>query len=406
MSRVIIDPESARALPASEPSYFRGDIQGLRAIAVVLVVLDHACVPGLEGGYVGVDVFFVISGYVITSLLLRQAPRHLWSNLATFYARRIRRIVPAATVVLVATVLAAYFTLGANFNPQLLGDVRWASLFAANFRLIATGSNYFIPGVSPSLITHYWSLAVEEQFYLVYPLVVFALTRSRDEHHRRVSLALVLVLGVAASAWWSFHQTPLAPVDAYYSPFTRFWELGLGGLVALAPSNVVRRAPRLNAAVAVLALALLGYGVLHLNATSAYPGVLAWIPCAAAAILLATGVAQARGGPATWLAWRPCRYVGDISYSLYLYHFAWLMLPLQWASPPTSWSARGVEVAGALLCSVLSYHLIENPIRRSRRLSGDRVAAFLLLGVCVALSWNATLLVGHLAHHGVVAINH
>ena len=398
MSRVIIDPESVRALPTSEPSHFRGDIQGLRAIAVVLVVLDHAGVPGFEGGYIGVDVFFVISGYVITSLLLRQAPRHLGANLATFYSRRIRRIVPAATVVLVATVLVAYFTLGANFNPELLGDVRWASLFAANFRLIATGSNYFIPGIAPSLITHFWSLAVEEQFYVVYPLAVFLLTRSSVEHRRRVRLALVLVLGIAVSAWWSYHQTPLAPVDAYYSPFTRFWELGLGGLATLIPTARLRRAPRLNALLAVLALGLLGYGVTHLNSVSAYPGVLAWIPCAAAAALLITGVGPARGGPSSWLAWRPLRYVGDISYSLYLYHYAWLMLPLLWASPPTSPLARTLEVGGAVVCAILSYHLLENPIRHSRRLSRDRVATFLLLGVCVALSWNATLLVGHLAH--------
>ena len=405
MSRVITDPESPHSLPARDESYFRGDIQGLRAVAVVLVVLDHAGVPGFEGGYVGVDVFFVISGYVITSLLLRQDPRHPWANLATFYARRIRRIVPAATIVLIGTVLVAYFTLGANFSPQLLGDVRWASLFAANFRLIATGSNYFIPGVAPSLITHYWSLGVEEQFYLVYPLVVFVLTRLTVERLRRATLAIVLVLLVAASAWWSFHQTPPAPVDAYYSPFTRFWELGLGGLVSLAPATWARRTRRTNTVVAVLALGLLIYGVLHLNATSGYPGVLAWIPCTAAATLLFTGNAQSRGGPATWLAWRPARYVGDISYSLYLYHYAWLMLPLLWASPPTSWRARTLEVAGALVCSILSYHLIENPIRRSTRLSRDRVAALLVLLVCVAASWNATLFVARLAHFAPFALS-
>ena len=118
----------------------------------------------------------------------------------------------------------------------------------------------------------------------------------------------------------------------------------------------------------------------------------------AAAALLITGVSPTRGGPSSWLAWRPLRYVGDISYSLYLYHYAWLMLPLLWASPPTSPLARTLEVGGAVVCAILSYHLLENPIRHSRRLSRDRVATFLLLGVCVALSWNATLLVGHLVH--------
>ena len=176
---------------------FRPDIQGLRAVAVILVILAHASVPGFEGGYLGVDVFFVISGFVITSLLLRQPPRHVRQNLAYFYARRIRRIVPAATLTLVGTTFAAYFLLGTNFVPQLLGDVRWASLFSANFRLIHTGSNYFIPGVAPSLVTHYWSLAVEEQFYLFFPLVVFSLTWLTPLRSRATSLGLFLAAAIA-----------------------------------------------------------------------------------------------------------------------------------------------------------------------------------------------------------------
>jgi peptidoglycan/LPS O-acetylase OafA/YrhL len=381
-----------------ETGYFRGDIQGLRALAVILVILNHASVPGLEGGYVGVDVFFVISGYVITTLLLRAPSRQLFQNLGDFYARRIRRIVPAASVVLTLTVIVAYVSLGSRFSPELLGDVRWASLFGANFRFIATGSNYFIPGVAPSLITHFWSLGVEEQFYLVYPLVVFLTTRASSPRRRRVLLALVLIAGVAISALWSFHETPLNPVAAYYSPFTRFWELGLGGLVALVPREWAARTPRANALVAVLALVALAYAVGTLNDTSQYPGVLAWAPCAASAALLWTGTAQARGGPASWLSWRPCRYVGDISYSLYLYHYAWLMVPLMWATPPSAWWARPLEVTGAFACAVASYHLLENPIRRSAALGRDRFAVVLLLLVFVALSWNATLLVGHLGH--------
>ena len=217
---------------------FRPDIQGLRAIAVILVILAHARVPGFEGGYIGVDVFFVISGFVITSLLRRQPPRRVRHNLAYFYARRIRRIVPAATLTLVATTFAAYFLLGTNFVPQLLGDVRWASLFSANFRLIRTGSNYFIPGVAPSLVTHYWSLAVEEQFYLFFPLVVFSIAMFTPLKNRTTPLGLFLIAAIAASAWYSWHLTPISPTVAYYSPFTRFWEIALGALVALDPGGV------------------------------------------------------------------------------------------------------------------------------------------------------------------------
>jgi peptidoglycan/LPS O-acetylase OafA/YrhL len=367
-------------------------------VAVVLVILVHAAVPGLEGGYVGVDIFFVISGFVITGLLLRQPSRSIRQNLGYFYARRIRRIVPAATLTLIATVIAAYLLLGVNFESQLLGDVRWASMFAANFRLINTGSNYFVPGLAPSLVTHYWSLAVEEQFYLFYPLVVFSLTWLTPRRYRAQALASFLVVAIVVSAWWSFHLTPINPVTAYYSPFTRFWELALGGVVAVIPAAWARRSPRVNSAIAILAVIVLGTAVWRLNANSAFPGVLAWWPCAASALLLWTGQASVKGAPASWLSWRPLRYVGDISYSLYLWHYPWLMLPLQRVHPISSPMARVVEVAGTTACAVLSYHFVENPIRHSRRLNGDGWATALLLLICVALSWNATLLIGRLAH--------
>jgi peptidoglycan/LPS O-acetylase OafA/YrhL len=276
--------------------------------------------------------------------------------------------------------------------------VRWAALFSANFRLIHTSANYFIPGIAPSLVTHYWSLAVEEQFYLFFPLVVFSLTWLAPLRHRVSSLATILVAGIAASAWWSWHLTPINPISAYYSPFTRFWEIGLGGLVVLVPSAWARRTPRLNTALALGALAVLGFAVARLNATSVYPGVLAWWPCGATAVLLWTGQASAASGPATWLAWRPCRYVGDISYGLYLWHYAWLMLPLQMVHPPNSAGARVLEVAGAFACAALSYHLLENPIRRSARLDGDPTSVALLLLLCLAVSVDATIIVGHLAH--------
>ena len=377
---------------------FRPDIQGLRAIAVILVILAHASVPGFEGGYIGVDVFFVISGFVITSLLLRQPPRGVRHNLAYFYARRIRRIVPAATLTLVATTLAAYFLLGTNFVPQLLGDVRWASLFSENFRLIRTGSDYFIPGIAPSLVTHFWSLAVEEQFYLAFPLVVFSLTLMSPLRHRTTSLGVFLVAAIAASAWYSWHLTPISPTVAYYSPFTRFWEIALGALVALLPAAWARRTPHLNTLLGFLALLALAAAVWRLNTMSVYPGVLAWWPCGTTAVLLWTGQASVKGGPATWLSWRPLRYVGDIWYSLYLWHYVWLMLPLQMVHPPTSSWARVIEIAGAFACAVISYHVLENPIRHSKRLDRDGVAVALLLLICIGLSWDATLLVGHLAH--------
>ncbi|MGH9019731.1 MAG: acyltransferase family protein [Acidimicrobiales bacterium] len=377
-----------------DPS-FRPEVQGLRAVAVALVIANHAGVPCFAGGYLGVDVFFVISGFVITGLLMRQPHVSIRRNLAEFYSRRIRRIVPAATLVLVVTVVAARWLLGANFDPALIVDSRWATFFAANFRFIQTSANYFIPGLSPSLITHYWSLGVEEQFYLCYPIALFTLTWLAPARRRVGVLAGFLVLGVAASSWWSAHLTHVNAIAAYYSPFTRFWELALGGLIAVIPAAWPARAPRLSSVVSVVAVVALGLAVWRLSAASAYPGVLAWWPCLACAAIIVTGRASLPGAPASWLSTRPALYVGDLSYSLYLWHYAWLMLPAQLAIPLTTPADRALEVAGAVACSVASFHLMENPLRHSRRLAHDHWATALLLACCVALVIDVTMVVAH-----------
>jgi peptidoglycan/LPS O-acetylase OafA/YrhL len=387
---------SIPGVPEGRSSTFRPDIQGMRAVAVILVILVHASVPGVEGGYVGVDVFFVISGFVITRLLLRQPRRNIARNLGDFYANRIRRIVPAATLALVVTVIAAYALLGVNFDTSLLIDVRWASLFGENFRLIHTASNYFVPGLAPSLVTHFWSLAVEEQFYLCYPIIIFSLTWVTPRRYRILAIAIFLVMAIAISAWWSWHLTTLNPVAAYYSPFTRFWELALGGLTAVIPAQWARRTPKVNSFFAVAAVVALCTAAVRLSGTSVFPGVVAWWPCLASATLLWTGQSSVRGAPASWLSWRPLRYIGDISYSLYLWHYPWLILPEQMVHPLTSPFARVIEIMGATACAVVSFHLVENPIRHSRRLLRDGWATALLLFVCVALSWDATLLIARL----------
>jgi peptidoglycan/LPS O-acetylase OafA/YrhL len=365
----------------------------MRAVAVILVILVHASVPGFEGGYIGVDVFFVISGFVITQLLLRQPEGGLGRNLARFYSRRIRRIVPAATLVLVVTAVAGYVVLGHATGNILVVDVRWASLFAANFRLIVSGPGYFVAGVPPSLVTQFWSLAVEEQFYIVYPLIVFGLGLLVGRR-RPTALALVLITSIAVSSYWSIYLTSANQAEAYYSPFTRFWELALGGLVALIPSVWAKRTERLHAVVGWVALAVVLVAAVRLNGNSAYPGSLAWWPCGATALLLYTGQTASVGSPVGLLNLRPVRYIGDISYSLYLWHFIWIQLPLQAAHGTISDTTRVLQVLGAAVCAVASYHLLENPIRRSKLLEGDTVAAVLVLVVCVLVTWNVTYMLG------------
>ena len=387
------------ASPAPAPSGgFRADVQGLRAVAVLLVILAHAGFTGFAGGFIGVDVFFVISGFVITGLLLRQPAGRVLHNLRHFYIRRVLRIVPAATAVLVATPLVAYALLGKYLDPALLEDVRWATLFSANFRLINTSADYFMQGVEPSLITHFWSLAVEEQFYFGYPLIVFVLAAVTSQRWRVPTLRVFLASAVVASALWGFTLTQTNRVEAYYSPLTRFWELALGGLVATLPTAWLALRPQLARAMGYAGVALIALSLVVISPQSNFPGVIAWLPCGASALLLYSGREQLTGSPSLLLARQPLRYVGDISYSLYLWHYVWLVLPLQFETPPTGLTPKLIGIAGAFACAVVSYHFYENPIRHNRRLQRDGLAVLMILLVCIVLSWDASLLVEQLLH--------
>lgn len=379
-----IEPQTSHD-PNGESAY-RRDVQGLRAIAVILVILAHAKVGFFGGGFIGVDVFFVISGFVITGLLLRQPAHAFTRNLGIFYARRIRRIMPAATVVLIATVVATYYWLGAYSGVQLDTDVRWASLFSANFHFISLGTNYFTAGLPPSLILHYWSLAVEEQFYFFWPLVVFTIALIvRGRHHRwAVSAALVAV--IAASAWWSYHETLINSVTAYYSPFTRFWELAVGALVATIPLSPRAIPAWFRALIGWAAIVVIGWCSVKMTDLGV-PGTIMWWPVGATALLIYTGGNDVAYSPSLHLATKPFTWVGDRSYSLYLWHYGWLMIPAAFATTPMSASSRAEQILGALVCSMLSYDLIENPLRRSTFLNRHPWLSLPIVLVCIGSVW-------------------
>ncbi len=379
------------AASSTSAASFRLDIQGLRAVAVLLVIAAHAGFAGFDGGFVGVDIFFVISGFVITTLLMRQPARNILGNLRNFYVRRILRIVPAATVVLVVTVFASYFILGDFFDETILDDVQSATLFSANFHLINVSADYFMSGAQASLVTHFWSLAVEEQFYFIYPLIVFALTYFSNENNRVKVLRSFLAIAVISSALWSWHLTPLNQVMAYYSPLTRFWELALGGFVATLPWIPFKQ--KASIAISWSAVSGLVISIAKLNATVPFPGVAAWGPCGFTALLIYFGTKQSDGSPASLLKSRPLTYIGDISYSLYLWHFIWLMLPGQMEFPPEGFFVKPLLILGAFLCAVASYHLMENRIRHSKKLIRDGFATGLLLAICLAISFDSTLIV-------------
>ena len=256
--RVRLRSDSA-ARPRPKRDY-RGDLQGLRGVAVLLVALGHAGVGFLRGGYVGVDVFFVLSGFLITGLLVQGAERQGQVSFRNFYARRARRILPAAALTLVTTTIVANLLLNYVRAKQIAWDSFWASLFAANIRFAHEGTNYFMQGQPPSPIQHYWSLAVEEQFYLVWPALlsitlfgaVLPLRAQRmravrnGKITRRAILRLLVVIAVlgAASLLWSIHYTDRLPTAAYFSTRARAWELALGAALAVA-APAVDRIPRI-----------------------------------------------------------------------------------------------------------------------------------------------------------------
>jgi parallel beta-helix repeat protein len=348
---------------------FRPDIQGLRALAVALVVLYHAHVPWITGGFVGVDVFFVVSGFVITGLMLRERSSTGRTSMLGFYARRARRILPAATLVIVATVVASYYWLGFIRGDQVAVDGRWASVFLANLHSILVGSDYFAATSAVSPLQHYWSLAVEEQFYVVFP-ALFALValRSRPAVLRQ-RLTVLFAVVIVSSLALSVVQTGTSPLVAYFSPFTRSWELAIGGLIAVS-GPLLRRLPVGVAAVATW-VGLAGILVAAFAYTSAtpYPGIAVALPVLATTLVVAAGLdAPRRGAEVVLGRWLGLR-LGAISYSLYLWHFPVLVIAAEAVATPLGGWERFWLVALALVLSIVTHVLVENPVRHSRALS-------------------------------------
>lgn len=364
---------------------FRGDIQGLRALAVLSVVLYHAGLPFLPGGYVGVDVFFVISGFLITSHLLSSLRRDGKVSFAAFYAKRARRILPASFVVLGLSLLAAVIW----YPPLLMREV-WkgavaTALYVPNYFFATEGTDY-LAEKTPSLFQHYWSLGIEEQFYLFWPILLVA----GSLLVRRAAPMFLLVLGIvlgsfALCVWLTFESQPWA----FFSLPTRAWELGIGGLAAFLLS--FRRTPITGVWAAVTGWAgVLGIlaSVLLFTSATPFPGYMAAIPAISTALVIIAGAAESLAGPSRVLSLRPMMWIGTISYSLYLVHWPMLLVPqaaVGFDEPLPLWTTFGLALACVPL-AWLMYRFVEEPGRNATWLTSARPRRTLLTAGAASLA--------------------
>ncbi|UWF78186.1 acyltransferase family protein [Microbacterium neungamense] len=376
---------------------FRTDIQALRAIAIGLVVINHLWPTRLGGGYVGVDVFFVISGFLITSHLTAELAQTGRLRLGPFYARRVRRLLPAALVVLLGALALVVIALPYPRWSRNAWEVISSALYVENWYLATQSVNYSALNDAASAVQHYWSLSVEEQFYLIWPvllLAAFVLGGRRSSYRSRRSLvAAVGAVGVLSFSASVFY-TATAPAQAYFVTFTRAWEFAAGALVALVPVTV-----RMNAVVAN-ALGLGGFtaifaAALSFGSVTPFPGVAALLPVLGTVAVILGGSTDARQlhdfvtrrGPVQWL--------GDVSYSLYLWHWPLIVVTPFLLATELTFASRAGLLFLALLLAWATRRWVEVPAlrwkwwtgstRRTFSLTAAGMAAVLLAAAAVLL---------------------
>jgi len=358
-----------------------GEIQGLRALAVLLVIAFHA--KFLHGGFVGVDIFYVISGYLITGLLVRELDETGTISFRKFYSRRIKRLLPSSFLVLISTAVFGFIFMPANLRADLGRNLVATALYVGNYLFAWWQNDYQNLGATPSPVIHYWSLAVEEQFYLLWPLLI--LLAGRNHSTRRIfKIVLSVTLGsfllsiIATSHWpiWSFYSLP-----------TRAWELGIGALVVFSKRPLARY--RWLPWIALLALA---YSTVKFNETTPFPGSAAAVPTVATGIFLLM-IRDLPSPIAYLLRARVSQWIGAVSYPLYLWHWPVLVLPLFIIHHPLSLFQRTLFIALTFVLAALTHHFLEDPLRLARTstrrvftLASVTTIVSVILGITISIS--------------------
>ncbi|WP_059021966.1 acyltransferase family protein [Mycobacterium sp. M26] len=378
-------------------SGFRPDIEGLRAVAVTAVVLFHAQIPGIGGGYVGVDVFFVISGFLITRILWREVHASGRVRLANFYGARARRLLPASAFVGIVTMVLAALLLPPLHARTVLTDGIYSALYVSNYRFAFQDVDYLASNAPPSPFQHYWSLGVEEQFYLIWPALILGTAwsirtirrsnKTAATASKRPYLSVLLALAVTSFAL-SIAATHWAPPVAFFSLPTRAWQLAVGGLVALTAAHWQRLSTAVLSVAGWSGLGMIVLACVSLGPTTHYPGTAALLPTLGAALVIGAGCGLPNRGCGSVLGLAPMRAIGRISYSLYLWHWPVLLMAL-WAIAPVTGHTLLLALAGIALSvglAVLTTRIIENPLRFAAPIRNSAGRSLALGGAATALA--------------------
>ena len=355
----MFNPGDENADPTRQFFRRRRDIQGIRAIAVLLVLAYHAKVPGFSGGYIGVDVFFVVSGFLITSLLVREFDTTSKISLTNFYARRVRRLLPASLVVVIGTLVISKIWLEPLRLNDLTQDARAAALFATNIVFAVRESDYLQSALPPSPLQHYWSLGVEEQFYIFFPIFVMVLLKLGKTSKSLLIAGLTMITAVSFAVCVAI--TPSMPAISFYLLPFRAWELGAGALLALLGSKVNRVKSVNRELLGWVGLVIIIVTGFIYDSKTSFPGYAAGLPVVATVFLIVSGD-NSKFGPSRLLELGVLQWLGSRSYSLYLWHWPILIV----ARSANKAELTAIQIAlcmlATLLLAELSFRFVEQPI--------------------------------------------
>ena len=344
----------------------RRDIQGLRALAVTLVVVFHLVPAALPGGYIGVDVFFVISGFLITGHLLREVDRTGRVRVLAFWGRRVRRLLPAAFLVLLVSAALTALCMPAAVREQNFLEIAFAGIYGLNWLLAGNSVDYLAADNQPSLVQHYWSLSVEEQFYIAWPLLIVLvlwLCAKLPLAARKAAIAWALVVVFGVSLAYSVIETARSQPSAYFVTTTRAWEFAAGALLVFAPQ--LRLAPWLRAALAWIAGAAVLASAVLLTGASPFPGWIAIVPVCGAAALIWLGDSTVSWSPQRLSHAVPVQFIGDTSYAIYLWHWPLIVVMTAQLGRAPGW-IWGVGIAlVTVLLAFLTKRYVEDPVIRA-----------------------------------------